>query len=78
MKATGIVRKIDELGRITIPVETRRALGLEEKDSVEFFVDGENIVLKKYQPSCIFCSSMEDITEFKGKKVCAKCRKELK
>ena len=78
MKATGIVKKLDELGRVVIPVETRRTLGLKEGDPMEIFIDGENVVLKKYQPSCIFCSSMEDITEFKGKKVCASCRKELK
>ena len=78
MKSTGIVRKIDDLGRIVIPIETRRTLGMEIKDPVEIFIDGENIVLKKYQPSCVFCGQAKDVTEFKGKKICKECLKELK
>jgi transcriptional pleiotropic regulator of transition state genes len=77
MKSTGIVRPLDSLGRVVLPIELRRVLGLGSKDPVEIFVDGDYILLKKYQPSCIFCDSMEDITTYKGKCVCAKCIQEL-
>lgn len=55
MKSTGIVRKVDDLGRIVLPIELRRTLDINERDSIEIFVDGNQIVLKKYSPSCIFC-----------------------
>jgi len=77
VKATGIVRKIDELGRVVLPMELRRTLDIAEKDPLEIFVDGESIILKKYQPACIFCDSADGLSEFRGKKVCSKCRKEL-
>lgn len=77
MKSTGIVRKVDELGRIVLPIELRRTLDIAERDSLEIFVEGANIILKKYQPSCIFCDSARDITVFKGKNVCPNCAKEL-
>lgn len=77
MKATGIVRKVDELGRIVLPIELRRTLGIAEKESLEIYVSGETIVLKKYQSSCIFCDSSRDVRSFKGKNVCAKCLQEL-
>ena len=60
MKSTGIVRKVDELGRIVLPIELRRTLGIEEKDRIEIFVDGESIILRKYQPACIFCDNAKD------------------
>ncbi|GAA0719049.1 AbrB/MazE/SpoVT family DNA-binding domain-containing protein [Clostridium malenominatum] len=78
MKSTGIVRKVDELGRIVIPIELRRTLDIEIKDSLEIFVDGEQIILKKYNPSCIFCGDAKDIIHYKGKIVCQNCLKELK
>lgn len=77
MKATGIVRKVDELGRIVLPIELRRTLGIAEKESLEIYVSGETIVLKKYQSSCIFCDSSRDVKSFKGKNICAKCLQEL-
>lgn len=77
MKATGIVRKVDELGRIVLPIELRRTLDIEEKDPLEIYVDGETILLKKYAPTCIFCGSGENVESFKGKNICAECRKEL-
>ena len=77
MKSTGIVRKVDELGRIVLPIELRRTLDIAEKDSLEIYVDGECIVLKKYEPACIFCSSAKNITNYKGKNVCASCLKDL-
>ena len=58
MKSTGIVRKVDELGRIVIPKELRNTLNIEEKDSLEIYVDGEHIILKKYEPACIFCACL--------------------
>ena len=73
MKSTGIVRKVDELGRIVLPIELRRTLGLEEKDRIEIFVDGESIILRKYQPACIFCDNAKDIINYKGKNICPDC-----
>ena len=73
MKSTGIVRKVDELGRIVRPIELRRTLGIEEKDRIEIFVDGESIILRKYQPACIFCDNAKDIINYKGKNICPDC-----
>ena len=78
MKSAGIVRKVDELGRIVLPVELRRTLDIAEKDALEIYVDGSSIVLKKYRPSCIFCDSIRDVAMFKGKNICRKCLRELK
>lgn len=73
MKSTGIVRKVDELGRIVLPIELRRTLGIEEKDRIEIFVDGESIILRKYQPACIFCDNAKDIINYKDKNICPDC-----
>lgn len=73
MKSTGIVRKVDELGRIVLPIELRRTLGIEEKDRIEIFVDGESIILRKYQPACIFCDNAKDIINYKGRNICPDC-----
>lgn len=78
MKSTGIIRKIDELGRIVLPIELRRNLGIVEHDSLEIFVDGTQIILRKYSPSCIFCGSAEEVTEFKGQRICGGCKAELR
>lgn len=77
MKSTGIVRKVDRLGRVVIPIELRRNLDIEEKDALEIFIDGEQIVLKKYAPACIFCGQAKDITTFKSKNICPSCLKEI-
>ena len=77
MKATGIVRKVDELGRIVLPIELRRTLDIEERDSLEIYVDGSAIVLTKYQPSCIFCGGSNEVITYKGKTICGVCLKEL-
>jgi len=77
MKSTGIVRKVDELGRVVIPIELRRTLGIDEKDALEIYVDHEKIILKKYEPACIFCGNAEDIHVFKGKNVCTRCAKAM-
>ena len=78
MKSTGIVRKVDELGRIVLPIEMRRTLDIAEKDALEIYVEGASVILKKYKPSCIFCDTSKDVSEFKGKNICPKCLKELK
>ena len=78
MKSTGIVRKVDELGRIVLPIELRRTLDIAEKDALEIFVDGESIVLHKYHPACIFCNSSKGIVNYTGKSVCPKCIENLK
>jgi transcriptional pleiotropic regulator of transition state genes len=77
MKATGIVRRVDELGRVVLPVELRRTLDISDRDALEIFTDDECIVLRKYQPDCIFCGSMENIQQHKGKPVCARCLTEM-
>ena len=77
MKSTGIVRKVDELGRIVLPIELRRTMNIEVKDALEIYVDADQIVLKKYEPSCIFCGNAKDIVHFKGKNVCSACAHEL-
>ena len=77
MKSTGIVRKVDELGRIVLPIELRRTLDIAERDSLEIYIDGSSIVMKKYQPACIFCDSAKDITVFHGKNICSKCIKTM-
>ena len=71
MKSTGIVRKVDELGRIVLPIELRRTMNIDVKDALEIYVDGDQIVLKKYEPSCIFCGNAKDIIHYKGKNICA-------
>ena len=73
MKSTGIVRKVDELGRVVIPIELRRTLGIEEKDALEIYVDNEKIILRKYEPACVFCGNAADVHVFKGKQVCKDC-----
>lgn len=73
MKSTGIVRKVDELGRIVIPIELRNKLDIAIKDPIEIFVEGSSIVLKKYEESCIFCGLTKDLTTYKDKLVCSKC-----
>lgn len=77
MKSTGIVRKVDELGRIVLPIELRRTLDIAEKDSLEIYVDDECIILRKYQPACIFCDNARDVVVYKGKNICRECIKAL-
>lgn len=77
MKSTGIVRKVDELGRIVLPIELRRTLDIAVKDALEIYVDEGTIILKKYEPSCIFCGNSKDVIDFKGKNICPKCMEEL-
>ena len=78
MKSTGIVRKVDELGRIVLPIELRRTLDVDVKDALEIFVDGNTIMLKKYAPACLFCADAKDVIIYKGKNICPNCMQELK
>lgn len=77
MKSLGITRKVDKLGRIVIPKELRGTLSIGEKDALEIFVEGDTIVLKKYEPACIFCGQARDIKSIKGKNICSKCLEEI-
>ena len=78
MKSTGVVRKLDNLGRVVIPIELRKTMGIAIKDTLEIFTEGDEIILKKYHPSCVFCSDARDVVPYKGKLVCKKCLDELK
>ncbi|MGD0153455.1 MAG: AbrB/MazE/SpoVT family DNA-binding domain-containing protein [Thermacetogeniaceae bacterium] len=77
LKSTGVVRKVDELGRVVIPIELRRTLGIAEKDALEIYVDREKIILKKYEPACIFCGNAEDVQHYRGKNICKECFREM-
>ena len=77
MKSTGIVRKVDELGRIVLPIEMRRTLDIAERDSLEIYVEGDSIILKKYQAACIICGNTKDLVGIEGKNVCPDCIRKL-
>ena len=77
MKSTGVVRKMDDLGRIVIPIELRRTLDIGLRDSLEIFVEKDKIVLRKFHPACIFCNDARNVKLFKGKMVCEKCLSEM-
>ena len=78
MKSTGITRKVDELGRIVLPIELRRTLEIAEKDLLEIYVEGGAIILRKYAPNCVFCGVTDNITKFKEKILCATCLTHIK
>ncbi|MGM0409671.1 MAG: AbrB/MazE/SpoVT family DNA-binding domain-containing protein [Bacillota bacterium] len=73
MKSTGIVRKIDDLGRMVIPIELRQTMNINKKDPMEIYVDEDKIILKKYEPACIFCGNADDTVDFKGRTICEDC-----
>lgn len=77
MKSTGIVRRVDELGRVVIPIEIRNKFNILEKDQIEIYVDGSSIVLKKFEPNCIFCGNSKNLVEYKDKLVCNKCLQKM-
>lgn len=77
MKATGIVRRVDELGRVVIPIELRNKFDIQVKDPIEIFVDGSSIVLKKYEPNCIFCGNCKTLLTYNDKLVCTKCAQRI-
>jgi transcriptional pleiotropic regulator of transition state genes len=78
MKSTGIVRKVDELGRVVLPKELRGTLNIGERDALEIFVDDDQIVLKKYDPDCVFCGNARNVVSFKGKNICPECREDIR
>ena len=78
MKSVGIVRQVDVLGRIVLPVELRRTMNIDVKDTLEIFVDGDSIVLKKYHPACVFCGEARDVVSFKGQLICGDCLAKIK
>ena len=77
MKSTGIVRRVDELGRIVIPKELRDHFGIDEKDPLEIYVEDGNIILSKYEPACIFCGEKRDVVVYKNKTICESCRQRI-
>ena len=77
MKSTGIVRRVDELGRVVLPIELRNKFGITEKDPMEIYVDGSSIVLKKYEPNCIFCGNSKKLVDYQGKLICEKCAEKI-
>ena len=77
LKSTGIIRKVDELGRVVIPIELRNKLHIVERDPIEIFVDGSSIVLRKYEPNCVFCGSTKGLSPYKDKLVCKKCANQI-
>lgn len=77
MKSTGIVRKVDDLGRVVLPIELRRIMDIDKKNALEIFVDGDQIILKKYQPACHFCDNAKDVEAYKGKNICKSCIDDL-
>ena len=77
MKATGIYRKLDELGRVVIPMELRKKYDIKEKDPLEIFTDGTSIILRKYEPNCIFCGSSKKLAKYRDKNICNKCAKDV-
>ena len=78
MQSTGIVRRVDPLGRFVLPIELRRVLDIDVNDELEIFREGDTVVLKKYTPACLFCGSETDVQQFKGKNICSKCAQEIK
>lgn len=78
MKSIGIVRKVDKLGRIVLPVELRKTLDIGDKDDIEIAVEGDTVVLRKYRPACVFCNDVHEIGVFHGKNICMNCLRELK
>ena len=78
MKATGIVRQVDKLGRVVIPMEIRKKFDIiDDQDSFEIFVEEDKIILKKYQPCCVFCGEANDIVSHMGKNICKKCIEQI-
>jgi len=77
LKSTGIVRKIDDLGRMVIPIELRKTMNINKKDPMEIFVEDDKIILKKYEPACIFCGSADNTFEYKGRTICQSCMEKM-
>lgn len=77
MKSTGIVRRVDELGRVVIPIELRNKFNIQLKDPIEIYVDGSSIILKKFEQNCIFCGNTKNLVQYKDKLICEKCSQKI-
>lgn len=77
MKSTGIIRRMDELGRVVIPIEIRNQFNIVEKDPIEIYVDGSSIVLKKFEPNCIFCGNTKKLLTYHDKLICESCSNKI-
>ena len=77
MKSTGIIRKVDDLGRIVLPIELRRTLDIAERDELEIYMENDQIILRKYEPACIFCASDRKLISYNGKNVCRECIRKM-
>ena len=77
MKSTGIIRKVDDLGRIVLPIELRRVLDISERDELEIYMENDRIILKKFEPACLFCGSSRSLVSYRGKNVCQECVRKL-
>ena len=77
MKSTGIIRKVDELGRIVLPIQLRRSLDIAERDELEIYLDGDRIILQKFETSCVFCGSARKLANYRGKNICQECVREI-
>ncbi|MEB3102444.1 AbrB/MazE/SpoVT family DNA-binding domain-containing protein [Ferviditalea candida] len=78
MKPVGVVRKVDQLGRIVLPKSLRRRYQMNEGDPVEILVQGDHIILERYKPKCVFCSSMDSVVEFKNRHICSPCMEDMR
>ena len=77
MKSTGIIRKVDELGRIVLPIELRRTLDIAERDELEIYMENDRIILQKFEPACVFCGSFRNLISFRRKNVCSECVRKM-
>ena len=77
MKSTGIIRKVDDLGRIVLPIELRRVLDISERDDLEIYMENDRIILQKFEPACLFCGSSRSLVSYRGKNVCQECVRKL-
>ena len=77
MKSTGIIRRVDELGRVVIPIEIRNQFNIVEKDPIEIYVEGSSIILKKFEPNCIFCGNTKNLLNYNDKLICKNCSKKI-
>lgn len=77
MKSTGIIRKVDELGRIVLPIELRRTLDIAERDELEIYMENDRIILQKFEPACVFCGSFRGLLSYRRKNVCQDCVKKM-
>lgn len=77
MKSTGIIRRVDELGRVVIPIELRNQFNIVEKDPIEIYVEGSSIILKKFEPNCIFCGNNKNLLEYNDKLICKNCSEKI-